>query len=148
MVLSNTAAKIGTREIWAERIAAVEAGGVAALAEATLQRWFSDAFRATPELTAWHAMLTRTPAPGYAGCAAAISGTDFFTTTAALTLPTLAVAGSEDGSTPPDLVRETAGLVKGAHFELIRGGGHLPMVEAPERFAELLGGFLAEIGHG
>ena len=55
-----------------------------------------------------------------------------------LSLPTLAIAGSEDGSTPPDLVRETAALVKGSRFELIRGAGHLPCVEDPGAFAAIV----------
>ena len=147
MVLSNTAAKIGTADIWADRIAAVEAGGIEALADATMERWFSAAFRVTPELAAWRNMLIRQPKSGYIGCSAAISGTDFYSTTASLALPTLAIAGSEDGSTPPDLVRETAGLIKGARFELIRGAGHLPMVEKPAEYAALLTGFLKEAGH-
>ena len=92
-------------------------------------------------------MLTRQPAEGYMGCSAAIAGTDFYTTTASLALPTLAIAGSEDGSTPPDLVRETADLIKGSRFELIRGAGHLPCVEKPAEYAEFLTGFLKEIGH-
>ncbi|MEM7753141.1 MAG: 3-oxoadipate enol-lactonase [Pseudomonadota bacterium] len=147
MVLSNTAAKIGTQAMWDERIAAVQSGGIEALADAVIQRWFSDRFCAAPDVKAWRAMLARQPDDGYAGCSAAISGTDFYTTTASLTLPTLAIAGTEDGSTPPDLVREAAALIKGSRFELIRGAGHLPMVEEPERFAEILTGFLTEIGH-
>lgn len=147
LVLSNTAARIGTAQIWDDRIAAVRNGGIEALADATLERWFSRAFRATPELTLWRHMLTRQPQAGYIGCAAAISGTDFYTTTAALTLPTLAIAGSEDGSTPPDLVRETADLIKGSRFELIRGAGHLPCVEAPQDYARRLTQFLQDIGH-
>ncbi len=75
------------------------------------------------------------------------TGHGFFTTTAGLTLPTFAIAGSEDGSTPPDLVRETANLIKGSRFHLIRGAGHLPCVEKPEEYAEVLAGFLREIGH-
>lgn len=147
MVLTNTAAKIGTAQMWSERIEAVAAGGIEALADPTMERWFSTAFRATPELTAWRAMLVRQPDEGYMGCSAAISGSDFYATTAGLSLPTLAIAGSEDGSTPPDLVRETADLVKGSRFELIRGAGHLPMVETPKAFADLLSGFLRDIGH-
>jgi len=147
IVLSNTAARIGTPAMWADRIAAVEAGGIEALADSIMERWFSRAFRATPELAAWRNMLIRQTKSGYIGCSAAISGTDFYTTTATLTLPTLAIAGSEDGSTPPDLVRETAELIRGARFELIRGAGHLPMVEKPAEYAALLAGFLAEIGH-
>ena len=38
MVLSNTATKIATPAVWAERIAAVRAGGIEAVAEATMQR--------------------------------------------------------------------------------------------------------------
>ena len=92
-------------------------------------------------------MLTRTPADGYIGCSAAISGTDFYTPTASLSLPSLFIAGSEDGATPPDLVRETADLVKGSRFHLIRGAGHLPCVEKPQDYADALIGFLKEIGH-
>ncbi len=147
MVISNTAAKIGTRELWDTRIAGVRSGGIESLADAVMERWFSRAFRATPELTGWRNMLVRQPAEGYIGCSAAIAGADFYTTTASLTLPTLAIAGSEDGSTPPDLVRETADLVKGSRYHLIRGAGHLPCVEAPEEYARVLTDFLKEIGH-
>jgi 3-oxoadipate enol-lactonase len=147
MVISNTAAKIGTAAMWEERIAAVRAGGIEALADAVMERWFSKAFRQTEALTGWRNMLVRQPAEGYIGCGAAIAGTDFYTTTAALTLPTLAVAGTEDGSTPPDLVRETADLIRGSRFHLVRGAGHLPCVEKPGEYAEVLTGFLREIGH-
>ncbi len=67
MVISNTAAKIGTTEMWQDRIDAVRAGGIEALADPIMERWFSRAFRATPELTAWRNMLTRQPAEGYIG---------------------------------------------------------------------------------
>ncbi len=81
------------------------------------------------------------------GCAAAIAGTDFYETTATLRLPTLAIAGANDGSTPPDLVRETADLIPGARFHLMRGAGHLPMAEQPADYAATLATFLREIGH-
>ncbi len=145
LVLSNTAARIGTADMWHERIAAVQAGGVAALADTVLARWFPPAFHATPEFAAWRNMLVRTPAGGYAGCAAAIAGTDFYTPVSGLRLPVLGIAGSEDGSTPPDLVRETAELVPAARFALIRGAGHLPMVDKAEAFAAALAGFLQDL---
>ena len=147
MVISNTGAKIGTHQMWQDRIDAVKAGGIEALADAVLERWFSKPFRATPELTAWRNMLTRTPNQGYMGCSAAIQGTDFITPTSGLTLPTLAIAGSEDGATPPDLMRETAALIKGSKFHLIRGAGHLPCVENPQEYARMLSDFITETGH-
>lgn len=147
MVLSNTAAKIGNRDMWQERIKAVEAGGIEALADSIMERWFSTPFRQTPAFLAWRNMLTRQPQDGYVGCSAAIAGTDLMTPTSGLRLPTLAIAGSEDGSTPPDLVRETAALIPGSRFELIRGAGHLPCVEEPEAYAALLTTFLKDVGH-
>tara|TARA_R110002110_G_scaffold85854_7_gene224063 strand:- start:940 stop:1728 length:789 start_codon:yes stop_codon:yes gene_type:complete len=147
MVLSNTGAKIGTPDMWDERIAAVKAGGIEALADAVMERWFSEGFRKTPELELWRNMLVRGEDDGYAGCSSAISGTDFFTTTATLRLPTLGIAGSEDGSTPPDMVRETVDLIPGSKFHLIRNAGHLPCVEQPQEFARVLTDFLRDVGH-
>lgn len=147
MVISNTGAKIGTAEMWQTRLDAVRAGGIEALSEAILERWFSDKFRATPELAAWRNMLTRQADEGYIGCSAAIQGTDLYATTASLTLPTLAIAGSEDSSTPPDLVRETAMLIKGSKFHLIQGAGHLPCVENPVEYARVLTDFISETDH-
>lgn len=149
MVLSNTGAKIGNPDIWAERIRMGREGGIESMEVAVLERWFSTKFRneKAAELAGWRNMLCRTPLEGYLGCGAAISETDLYESTARLTLPTLAIAGSEDGATPPDLVRETAELIKGARFELIRGVGHLPCVEAPESYAALINGFLKETNH-
>lgn len=145
--LSHTAAKIGTREIWAERIAQVNADGIEAIADGILEKWFTRAYRATPALGLWRNMIIRQPVAGYTGLCQAISGTDFYTTTAAIDLPTLVLAGAEDGSTPPDLVRETAAMIPGARFELIRGAGHIPCVEQPEMLAGHLATFMKEIGH-
>ena len=148
MVLSNTAAKIGTAETWAERIDAVNADGIDAVSDAVMERWFSPAFRASPMRPPWQRMLETQPAHGYVGCMAAIQGTDFYAQTAALHLPTLAIGGDLDGSTPPDLVRETAALIPGARFELMRGVGHLPCVEDPAGYATILADFLASVGYG
>ena len=147
VVLSNTGAKIGTAPLWADRIATVEAKGVEALADGILQRWFSKDFRESPAVAPWRDLLVATPTAGYAGTSAAISGTDFYQTTATLTLPVLGIAGSEDGATPPDLVRETVELVPGAAFHLIRQAGHLPHVEKPEEYAVVLTAFLRDTGH-
>ncbi len=147
LVLSNTATKIGNRDIWDTRIAAVEQGGIESLADAVMERWFSAQFRATPELALWRNMLTRQPDAGYAGCSAAISHSDFMTPTSGLRLPALGIAGSEDGSTPPDLVRELMDLIPASKFKLIRRAGHLPCVEQPQEYAEVLNEFLANVGH-
>lgn len=147
MVLSNTAAKIGTPQLWQDRIDAIARDGLAPMADSVMQRWFSPRFRDGGALPAWRNMLIATPADGYLGCSAAIAGCDMITPTSGLRLPTLAIAGSEDGSTPPDLVRETAALIPGSHFELMRGVGHLPCVEDPVGYAAHLTRFLKATGH-
>jgi len=147
VVLSNTGAKIGNTALWDERIAAVHKDGIEGLADAVMVRWFSDAFRATPEIELWRNMLVQQADAGYAGCSAAIAGTDFYTPTAGLRLPCLGIAGAQDGSTPPDLVRETTDLIPGSKFHLIRRAGHLPCVEQPEEYAQVLGDFLTAVGH-
>lgn len=146
LVLSNTAAKIGTAEMWKERVQTVQSDGIEALADAVMERWFARGFRATPELQLWRNMLVQQSRDGYAGCCAAIAGTDFYTPTSGLRLPCLGIAGSEDGSTPPDLVRETVDLIPGSQFHLIRRAGHIPCVEQPDEYAARLTAFLRETG--
>ncbi len=147
MVLSNTGMKIGTKDMWQQRIDDIGASGLEAAADTVMQRWFSKKFCDSPDCVPWRTMLAETPLEGYLGCSAAIAGTDFFSTTAALKLPTLGIAGSDDGATPPDLVRETVDLVAGSKFHLIRGAGHLPCVEKPDEYARVLTEFLRDTGH-
>lgn len=147
LVLSNTAAKIATPAVWQDRIDAARRGGIEALADATMERWFSRDFRAAQDHLPWRDMMISQPLDGYLGCCAAIAGTDFYTPTSGLRLPTLGIAGSEDGSTPPDLVRETVDLIPGSRFELIHRAGHLPCVEKPAEYAAVLTRFLTDIGH-
>ncbi len=148
LILCDTGAKIGNPELWDSRIAAVEEGGTEAIADAVMERWFTAAFReGNPSFPVWHNMLTRTPAAGYARTCAAIRDTDLIESTSRLRLPCLAICGTEDGATPPDLVRETAALIPGSRFELIRKAGHLPCIEQPGETTRLIGGFLSGIGY-
>jgi 3-oxoadipate enol-lactonase len=147
MVLSNTAARIGTPAEWHDRIAQVRSHGMASLSEATLQRWFGPKAKDRPDYDDWHQRLTAQNPEGWCGCAHAIAHTDFYEVTATLRLPTLCIAGDRDGATPPDLIRETQGLIPGSKFHLIRGAGHLPFVEKPTDYAAAITTFLHSIGH-
>ena len=146
MVLSNTAAKIGHPQLWSDRIASVNRHGMAALTDGIMERWFSKPFRESDAVKPWREMVEAQNPKGYAGVCAAISGTDFMTPTSGLRLPTLGIAGSDDGSTPPDLVRETVDLIPGSTFHVIRRAGHLPCVEQPQEYARLLTDFLTRTG--
>jgi 3-oxoadipate enol-lactonase len=138
LVLCDTAAKIGTDEVWDQRIDLAERGGIEALADAVMERWFTAHFRATrsTELAGMRAMLTRTPKQGYLAACGALKRADLRPYAGRIQAPTLCLVGDEDGSTPPALVEETAALIPGSRFEIIEGAGHLPNVEKPEVVAK------------
>ncbi len=140
LVLCDTAAKIGTDEVWDQQIAQVERGGIEALADAVIERWFTADFRSarSAELTGMRAMLTRTPPQGYLAACGALKRADLRAYAGRIEAPTLCLVGDQDGSTPVALVKETAALIPGSRFEIIEGAGHLPNVEKPEIVAELV----------
>ncbi|MDD2867858.1 3-oxoadipate enol-lactonase [Neomegalonema sp.] len=144
LVLSNTAAKMGTPESWRARVEAIRKGGLESIADPVMERWFAPAFRASAALALWRNMLTRTDPEGYAAACGALADFDLTARLPALRPPTLVIAGSEDGASPPDLVEATARLVPGAVFRIIPGAGHLPCVETPEAWASILAPFLTE----
>lgn len=148
IVLADTAARIGDAASWNARIAAVEAGGCAAVAEAVMERWFSPAFRAERpvDLVGWRTMLERTTVSGYAGTCAALRDADLTADLARIDVPALVLCGSRDLATPPDLVEATARAIPGASFRVIDGVGHLPCIEAPEVFADAVLTFCRENG--
>jgi len=148
ITLCCTAAKIGTPELWAERIGAVETGGIEPIADSVLQRWFTPRFheKRADDLAGWRNMLVRTPAHGYAGTCAAIRDADLRQDAGRIAVPTLCVAGDQDGSTPADVVKGTADLVPGARFALIEGAGHIPCIEKPAALSGLIKQHLKEAG--
>jgi 3-oxoadipate enol-lactonase len=148
LVLMDTAHKIGSAEFWKARIEAVQAGGVASIADTVMGIWFSPPFHAAHanDVVGWRNMLSRTPIDGYLGSCMAIRDTDYETEARTIRAPTLFLCGSLDRSTPPETVKATAGLIPGARFVLIEGAGHIPCVETPAEVARHVGGFLKEQG--
>ena len=146
LVLSDTAAKIGDDASWDARIASIEAGGVEAIADGVLERWFTADFRArrADELVGWRTMLVRTPRQGYLAACGALKRADLRPYAGAIRVPTLCLVGDQDGSTPVALVKETAAMVGGAQFEVIAGAGHIPGIEKPEATAALLARHMAQ----
>lgn len=146
LILCDTGHKIGNAEMWNDRIAKIEAGGVQALADPILERWFTKEFRGSAEsFSAWRNMLTRTTNEGYCAVGRAIRDADYTAETAAIKVPTLCVVGAEDGATPPALVRELSNLIADANFVEIPACGHLPCVEQPEMLGESISCYLSRI---
>jgi 3-oxoadipate enol-lactonase/4-carboxymuconolactone decarboxylase len=135
---------------WEARIAAVRAGGTAAIAETALSRFVSAGFAAAhPEVMGGlRAGLIAMSDSGYAGCAAAIRDMDLRADLAAIGVPTLVVGGERDVSTPfPAHGRLIAEAVPGAHTALLNAP-HLPQVENPSAFAAAVIGFVGSLDRG
>lgn len=146
LILCGTASKIGSPDVWNERIAAVEAGGIASLADGTLERWFTPAFR-RPENTAYAGyrnMLIRQPAVGYMATCEALRDADYTEAAALIAVPTICIVGDQDGSTPPALVLSLAKRIPDARYEVIRDAGHIPCVEQPALLTDIIKAFIAE----
>ncbi len=143
LVLCDTAARIGTSDLWNERISRVRNSGLESIADTVLERWFSSEFRQqrATEFGGWRNMLIRTPAEGYASTCAAIRDADLGQSSPLINKPVLVVCGEHDGATPPDLVRALAASIPGSRFELILRAGHLPSVEQPNVLFGLMDNF-------
>lgn len=150
LVLSDTAHKIGTAELWNSRIEAITAKGIEVIADGILERWFAADFRnrRAHELQGWRNMLTRTPVAGYVGTCAAIRDADLTARAEAITQPTLCLGGAQDGATPPELVDALTKLIRPARFHLIEDAGHLPCVERPDVVVDEMTRFFREEGLG
>jgi len=147
LILSNTGHKIGTTDAWNQRIKTVLDSGIEPIADMVLERWFSKAFRqnSPAKVAGFRNMLIRTPVSGYAGTSRAIRDTDFTESAKNIKVPVLCVAGSEDGSTPPELLKQLSDLIPGSRYTLIDGVGHLPCVEKPIEFSSNLVNFFKDI---
>ncbi|MCT1515506.1 3-oxoadipate enol-lactonase [Dietzia cercidiphylli] len=145
-----TAAKFGESSGWVERAAAVRGGGTAAVADAVVARWITPA-RAEQDpalVDALREMIVTTSDEGYAAACDALSVWDGRADLGRITCPTLVVAGDEDSSTPPDVVRELAAGIPGAEFVTLSPAAHVPTVEMPGRVTEVLRSHLTAAGSG
>jgi len=148
LVLCDTlaASPAGSDEVWERRLAAIAAAGsLVPLAEETLARWLTPAFRAAhPDRTAavLETIVATDPA-GYAAAVAALRDFDYRARLPAVALPTLLLYGADDPSTPAAAGRELQALIAGSRFHALDGGLHLPNIECFERFNTLLLDWLA-----
>ena len=62
--------------------------------------------------------------------------------TSAIEVPTLIICGRSDRVTPPALSEELAALIVGSRMASIAGAGHLPNLEQPATFNQLVAEFL------
>ena len=143
VVLANTSPQFGPRSNWEARIKAVNDGGMAAIAEVALGRFFSPQVMATnPYAASVKAIFLSADPIGYVGCCAALRDFDWRDSLRKIQVPTLVIAGDHDPSTPWEghgevLARE----IKGAKV-LRLPSFHLSNIERPRSFTTALLEFL------
>jgi len=139
LVLANTAAKVGTAEAWKARIEAVRQGGMAAVADSILERWFTPEFiaRSPAAIERTRQMILAAPPEGYVANCAAVRDTDQRETISRIAAPTLVIAGTKDPVTTPADAHYIAGRVPGARCAEL-DAAHLSNIEAAEAFTGTL----------
>ena len=137
LTLANTAAVQPATAAWQARIDLVRREGVAAIADGTLQRWFTPAFaaRASAEVARMRAILCQTSTAGYVGCAEAIRDLAQLDLLAQIRVPTLVIAGSHDEATPPALSVQLCEGIAGARLVSLEAA-HQSALEQPDAFCD------------
>lgn len=149
LILCDTAHKIGTADMWAARIAAIDESGLDGIVDGVMERWFTPAFRESdPSFPGYRNMMLRQPVEGYTGTCAAIRDADHTAAAGNIAVPTLCVVGDQDGATPPELVLSLAKLIPRARYEVIKDAGHIPCVEQPDMLTTIIEAFLAPVISG
>ncbi len=147
LVLANSTSSYGPegRATWEARAQAVARGGLAAINDMVMSRYFSADFRAAHAdvVAQTSRRFLATPVEGYLGCCDAIAELDFTADLARIHARTLVIAGGADAGTPPAMSQVIADRIAGAQLAVIPGAAHLSAVEKPAEFAALVKGLLA-----
>ncbi|KAF3385304.1 3-oxoadipate enol-lactonase 2 [Penicillium rolfsii] len=155
---TNSSAPESNRKAWGDRVAMSEQEGSTdpetnepivgeQLAEITTRRWFvPESYETQPEVLATVKEAVRTNSlKGFAHSVNALCAYDIRERMASATVPGLFVAGANDGVLPQTMQKMAADLKGGAELKIIDKAGHLPMVEQPEAFTDVVTEFLSKI---
>lgn len=148
--LCDTASEMPPREMWEERLAIARSQGIAALAESTLKRWFTEPFaaRAPGDVEKVRRMILGTGAEGYMACAAAIRDMAQSTMLLAIAAPTLVLTGRQDPATTVAHATVLHRVIAGSRLVILDDAAHLSNIEQPQAFNAALRAFIDEVDAG
>ena len=145
-VMANTSAYSGEEfnAAFDKRVAAVAEGGMEAVVETTIERWFSEDYRASgaARLDDVRHMIRTTSVAGYRGCARAIQGLAYLDRLDALDHPVLLIAGALDPGTPAAGMRLMHERISGSQY-LELDAAHLSNIEQAPAFTAAVKAFLS-----
>ncbi len=137
-------------ELWNGRMDLARKGGMEALVEPTIERWFTEDFRgAHPEvLDKVREMIRATAVDGYVGCALALQHLNYAPRLGEIKVPCLFMTGASDQSTPPEASRAMQEAVPGSTCVIVDPASHISNMENPEQFDGALFDHLERAGNG
>ena len=143
VVLANTAAKIGSIDLWTERIRTARTAGMRVLAEASMLRWFTEEFRSQRDdvVGRFRATFEATSVEGYVACCAALRDADLRPHARDVSCPVLVITGALDPATPATDGKWLADQIAGAHVVELNAA-HLSNVERAGEFNDAVMMFL------
>lgn len=150
LVLANTSPRVGAPELFNERRNAVLKGGMSAVENGVMERYFSPRVLNSPNpvVASTRTTLLATNPVGYAGCCSAIRDMDQRPLLGRIRVPALVIGGTLDVATPwqgqGDLL---AASIPGARSVLLEAA-HLSNVELPAAFNAALFDFLLPLEDG
>lgn len=142
--LCSTAARMPPKQLWNERIEAVRKEGMAAVADATIDRWFTKAGKEghRHEVEEVRRMVLSMPVEGYCGCCAAIRDMDQRESIKTIALPTLVVAGEHDPATTVADAELIHTRIRSSILKVVPQAAHFVNVEQALLFNNIVLGFI------
>jgi len=144
LVLSSTSAFMGSPELWDERISTVQASGMDAVVQATVDRWFTRAGQQQmPDVVEKiRRMILNTPVEGFCASCAAIRDMDQRESIRSISASTLIMVGEHDQGTPVSAAEFIHKRIPGSKLHVVQDGAHLINVEKAAEFNQTLLDFL------
>ncbi len=148
LVLADTAAIIPAeaQPVWQERIDAASSGGMQAVAESTLERWFTPSYlkQNSPGIDRIRQQILATPLAGYIGCSEAIRRLNYLEQLNTVQINTLIMVGADDPGTPVAASEAMHAQIKNSKLVVIPQAAHLSNIEQADTFNEELMVFLGD----
>ncbi len=131
--------------VWLDRIKVARNAGMEELADATMQRWFTETFRRVhPEAVApIRGQFVSTPTAGYIGCCEAIRRLNYLQELHTIGCPALVMVGEHDPATPVAASDAMHRRLTSSEMAVIPDAAHMSNIEQADTFNSTLSRFLS-----
>lgn len=146
LTLADTSSYYGPSfaAFWATRAQTALTQGMTPLVAPSLERWFTEPFRAAQPVLMQEAMqwVLGTPSHGYAACCQAIAQLDTTARLPQIKAPVLIIVGAQDLATPPAASELMQAQIPHAKLLVLDPAAHIASVEQAVQFTDAVQAFL------